>query len=83
MFQLSLIDVSNALILRNCVYIFINGVMNSIIVLGVSPLLESSFQIITPYGLAELGDHNQPLLKRLQVVAQAAAADGEAGEIQG
>ena len=64
-----LIDVSNALILRNCVYIFINGVMNSIIVLGVSPLLESSFQIITPYGLAELGDHNQPLLKRLQMEA--------------
>ena len=64
-----LIDVSNALILRNCVYIFINGVMNSIIVLGVSPLLESTFQIITPYGLAELGDHNQPLLKRLQMEA--------------
>ena len=59
-----LIDVSNYMILKNCIYIFINGILNSIIVLGASPLLESTFHIITPYGLAELGDHNQPLLKR-------------------
>ena len=64
-----LIDVSNYLILRNCAYIFVNGVLNSIIVLGASPILENTFQIITPYGLAELGDHNQPLLKRLQMEA--------------
>ncbi|MBQ8460475.1 HDIG domain-containing protein [bacterium] len=64
-----LIDVSNYLILRNCVFIFINGILDSIIVLGASPLLENTFQIITPYGLAELGDHNQPLLKRLQMEA--------------
>ena len=42
---------------------------SSIVALGVSPLLESTFHIITPYGLAELGDHNQPLLKRLQIEA--------------
>lgn len=64
-----LIDVSNYLILRNCAYIFVNGILNSIIVLGASPILENTFQIITPYGLAELGDHNQPLLKRLQMEA--------------
>ena len=64
-----LIDVSNTLILRNCIYIFANGLLSSIIVLGASPLLENSFHIITPYGLAELGDHNQPLLKRLQMEA--------------
>jgi len=64
-----LIDVSNALILKNCVLIFGNALLSSIIVLGASPLLESSFHIITPYGLAELGDHNQPLLKRLQMEA--------------
>ena len=64
-----LIDVSNDLIFRNCLYIFINGILNSIIVLGASPLLEKTFGIITPYGLAELGDHNQPLLKRLQMEA--------------
>ncbi len=64
-----LIDVSNALILRNCIFIFVNGLFSSIVALGVSPLLESTFHIITPYGLAELGDHNQPLLKRLQIEA--------------
>ena len=64
-----LIDVSNTMIIRNCIMIFISGILNSIVVLGASPLLESSFQIITPYGLAELGDHNQPLLKRLQMEA--------------
>lgn len=64
-----LIDVSNNLILKNCIYIFANSLLSSIIVLGASPLLESSFHIITPYGLAEFGDHNQPLLKRLQMEA--------------
>lgn len=64
-----LIDVSNNLILKNCLYILVNGLVSSIVALGVSPLLESTFQIITPYGLAELGDHNQPLLKRLQLEA--------------
>ncbi|MCM1339631.1 MAG: HDIG domain-containing protein [Muribaculaceae bacterium] len=64
-----LIDVSDTLIFHNCVYIFANSLFSSIVVLGASPLLESSFHIITPYGLAELGDHNQPLLKRLQMEA--------------
>lgn len=64
-----LIDVSNSLIVHNCLYIFFSGVINSIVVLGASPLLESTFKIITPYGLAELGDHNQPLLKKLQMEA--------------
>ncbi len=64
-----LIDIDNYMILKNCGYIFLNGLLNSIIVLGASPLLESTFHIITPYGLAELGDHNQPLLKRLQMEA--------------
>ncbi len=64
-----LIDVSNYLILKNCIYIFANGILSSIVVLGASPLLEGTFHIITPYGLAELGDHNQPLLKRLQMEA--------------
>jgi len=64
-----LIDVSNYMILKNCAYIFVNGILCSIVVLGASPLIEGTFHIITPYGLAELGDHNQPLLKRLQMEA--------------
>lgn len=61
-----LIDVSNYLILKNIVFLLINGVLSSIIVLGTLPLFESTFKIITPYGLSELGDANQPLLRRLQ-----------------
>ncbi len=64
-----LIDVSNVLIIKNCAYILLNGIVSSIIASGSLPLFESMFQIITPYGLAELGDHNQKLLKRLQMDA--------------
>ena len=68
----SFIDTGDYLLKRNlwdCTYIFLNGVISSIIVLGTSPLLENAYHIITPYGLAEFGDHNQPLLKRLQMEA--------------
>ena len=64
-----LIDIDNTLILRDCTFIFSNTIISSILALGLSPLLESLFHIITPYGLAELGDHNQALLKRLQMEA--------------
>lgn len=60
-----LIDVNNSLILRDCMYIFANGIISSIIVFGLIPLFENMFGIITPYGLAELSDHNQDLLKTL------------------
>lgn len=64
-----LIDVNNLLIFRNCVFIALNGIISSMIALGTLPLFESMFKINTPYGLAELADHNQPLLKRLQFEA--------------
>lgn len=64
-----LIDVSNYFIYRDCILIFGNALLSSIIALGISPLFESTFHIITPYGLSEWGDHNQPLLKRLQIEA--------------
>ena len=64
-----LIEVDNYLILKDCTYVFLNSLISSILALGLSPLLESTFHIITPYGLAELGDHNQALLKRLQMEA--------------
>ncbi len=64
-----LIDVNNVLIFKNCTFILLNGIVSSMIALGTLPLFESSFKIITPYGLAELADHNQPLLKRLQFEA--------------
>ncbi len=64
-----LIDVDNVLILKDVSFIFLNGILSSIITLGSLPLFESTFKIITSYGLAELGDHNQKLLKRLQMDA--------------
>lgn len=69
MLEKFLIDVDNLLILRDLLLIFVNGVLSGIIALGTLPILESTFGIITPYGLAELADHNQPLLKRLQFEA--------------
>ncbi len=69
MLEKCLIDVSNMLIVKNSAFILLNGIISSMIVLGTLPLFESVFQIITPYGLAELADHNQPLLKRLQIEA--------------
>ncbi|MBR2525703.1 HDIG domain-containing protein [bacterium] len=64
-----MIEIENILIIRDAVLMFINGVISSMIVLGVLPLLESAFKIVTPYALAELADHNQPVLKRLQMEA--------------
>ena len=69
MLEKFLIDIDNLLILRDLLLIFANGVLSGIIALGTLPILESTFGIITPYGLAELADHNQPLLKRLQFEA--------------
>ncbi|MCM1266135.1 MAG: HDIG domain-containing protein [Candidatus Gastranaerophilales bacterium] len=69
MLEKFLIDIDNLLILRDVLLISINGVLSGIIALGTLPILESTFGIITPYGLAELADHNQPLLKRLQFEA--------------
>lgn len=48
---------------------FVNGLISGIIALGTLPLIESAFKIITPYGLIELTDHNQELLRRLQFEA--------------
>lgn len=63
------IDVDNLLIVNDASLVFINGILSGVVALGLLPLLESAFKIITPYGLAELADHNQPLLKRLQFEA--------------
>ncbi|MEI8128549.1 MAG: HDIG domain-containing metalloprotein [bacterium] len=64
-----LIDVDNLLMVNDASLVFINGMLSGVIALGLLPLFESAFKIITPYGLAELADHNQPLLKRLQFEA--------------
>ncbi len=61
-----MMDIENALILKDLGYMVINCfVISGVFVLGVLPLIENTFKILTPYGLAELADHNQELLKRL------------------
>jgi len=64
-----LIDIDNVLIVRDALMTMINGILSAVIALGVMPMIESAFRVTTPYGLAELVDHNQPLLKRLQMEA--------------
>ncbi len=64
-----LIDIDNMLIIKDATFVFLNGALSGAIALGVIPFLEGVFKFITPYGLAELADHNQPLLKRLQFEA--------------
>lgn len=69
MLEKFLIDVENVLIIRDASFVFLNGILSSMVALGFLPVLESAFKIVTPYGLAELADHNQPILKRLQMEA--------------
>lgn len=64
-----LIEVDNVLLVKNCSFILLNAIFSAIVASGLMPLLESTFKIITPYGLAEYGDHDQKLLKRLQMDA--------------
>jgi len=56
-------------LIKSIFFGFINGIGSGIIALGSLPLIESTFKIITPYGLTELADHNQILLRRLQFEA--------------
>ena len=61
-----MMDIDNMLILRDLIYIVINSfVISGILLLGILPIIENLYRVMTPYGLAELADHNQPLLKKL------------------
>ena len=61
-----MMDIDNLLIMRDLIYIVINCfVISGILILGVLPIIENVYRVLTPYGLAELADHNQPLLKKL------------------
>ncbi len=61
-----MMDIDNLLIFKDLGYIVINCfVISGILLLGVLPIIENLYRVMTPYGLAELADHNQPLLKKL------------------
>lgn len=65
----SINPIDSSMVWTNSIIGTANGLLSGIIVLGIIPLFESMFKIVTPYGLAELADNNQPLLKRLQFEA--------------
>ncbi len=67
--QLCLTDISPKMFIPDIIFGFLNCVFSGIITLGMMPLLENASGIITPFGLSEYGDANQPLLKRLQFEA--------------
>ena len=61
-----MMDIDNVMIAKDLGYLLINCfVISGVFILGVLPIIENLFKVMTPYGLAELADHNQELLKRL------------------
>ena len=61
-----MMDIDNILILQDLGYLLVNCfVIGGVFILGALPIIENMFKVMTPYGLAELADHNQELLKRL------------------
>ena len=61
-----MMEIDNHLIFNDLGYILINCfVISGILLLGALPIIENLFGVMTPYGLAELADHNQDLFKRL------------------
>ena len=47
----------------------LNGFFSAVFALGMVPILENVYKVITMFGLAEYGDYNQPLLKKLHETA--------------
>lgn len=59
-----MMDIDNLLIVRDLVYILVNCLgISGVILLGILPIIENLFRVMTPYGLAELADHE--LLRKL------------------
>lgn len=53
----------------NCIAVSINGILSTVLTIGILPFLESTFNIITPLKLLELANPNQPLIKKLLMEA--------------
>ena len=61
-----MMDIDSTLILNDLAFIIINCfIISGVFLLGALPIIENIFRVMTPYGLAELANHNQELLKRL------------------
>ncbi len=63
------VETPGSIIFKNIQLAFANGIINSILVLGIFPLFESIFGITTKFKLLELGDLNSDIFKRMLVEA--------------
>ena len=64
--RLNLINIQN---IYGIIFAFLSGVISSIMVIGLIPLLERIFGYTTDFKLLELSNTNHPLLKQLSVIA--------------
>ena len=62
-------DLGKEWLLQNISIAILNGFFAGLVVPGLIPIFENIFKVITMFGLSELGDYNQPLLKKLHEVA--------------
>lgn len=53
----------------NAFWILIGGIAASVLAIGLLPVFENIFGVITPIRLLELSNQSQPILKRLQIEA--------------
>ena len=52
-----MMDIDNLMIFRDLGYIVFNCfVISGVFILGFLPIIENTFRVMTPYGLAELAD---------------------------
>lgn len=56
-------------ILTESLVVFLNGMVSMVLTIGLLPLFESVFDIVTPLKLLEISNPNHPLLKRLLIEA--------------
>jgi cyclic-di-AMP phosphodiesterase PgpH len=45
------------------------GLLAGVLTLGILPIIESWFRLVTPFTLLELGNHDRPILRRMQMEA--------------
>ena len=62
-------DLGKEWLTQNIMVAVLNGFFSGVVAPGLIPFFESVFQVVTMFGLSELGDYNQPLLKKLHEVA--------------
>lgn len=59
-------EIDSSILLKDILSTCGINVISGFLANGMLPLFEAAFKIVTPFSLAELGDTNQPLLRKLQ-----------------